>query len=395
MGDDRGCDRDERLDQVIAGILDEAGAADAVDRRRWLVRYPEFFDELSDFFADRDAIEAIAAPLRDIARAADEEWSSDWLAPPDHPENLGRLGEYEVISRLGQGGMGVVLKGFDAALNRYVAIKVLAPQWSSDAGARRRFTREARAAAAVSHPHVITIHAVGEWRGRPYLVMEYVTGASLQQRIEEAGPLELGELLRIGAQAASGLAAAHAQGLIHRDIKPGNIMLENELARVKITDFGLARAVDDTRLTQHGALAGTPPYMAPEQGPRRPARPPRRPVQPGERPVRHGHGPGGVPGRLDPRGHPPGLRRPARPHPGAEPRRPDVARRDRVGRPAWWPIRSTCDSGSWRRWTRAKRPRSGSPSGSSSQRGGFESSSRSGPGPVRSGPGPTREGASR
>jgi serine/threonine protein kinase len=266
MDDDRERDREERLDQVIADLLDEAEAAEALDRRRWLVRYPEFFDELSDFFADCDAIEAIAAPLRDIARAADEEWSFDWLAPPDHPENLGRLGEYEVIDRLGKGGMGVVFKGFDAGLNRYVAIKVLAPQWSSDAGARRRFTREAQAAAAVSHPHVITIHAVGEWQGRPYLVMEYVSGASLQQRIEEAGPLELRELLRIGAQAASGLAAAHAQGLIHRDIKPGNIMLENELARVKITDFGLARAVDDTRLTQHGALAGTPPYMAPEQG---------------------------------------------------------------------------------------------------------------------------------
>ncbi|WP_406695375.1 serine/threonine-protein kinase [Singulisphaera sp. Ch08] len=268
MRDDRVGDREERLDQVIAGILDEAESegVEAIDRRRWLVRYPEFFDELSDFFADRDAIEAIAAPLREIAATTDEEWSFDWLAPPDHPDNLGRLGEYEVIEPLGQGGMGVVFKAFDGGLNRYVAIKVLAPQWSSDAGARRRFTREARAAAAVSHPHVITIHAVGEWQARPFLVMEYVTGASLQQRLAESGPLELKELLRIGAQVATGLAAAHAQGLIHRDIKPGNIMLENELARVKITDFGLARAVDDTRLTQHGALAGTPTYMAPEQG---------------------------------------------------------------------------------------------------------------------------------
>ena len=232
--------REERLDRVIAEFLEQSATAPEADRRRWLAHYPEFFDELSDFFADRDAVEEITAPLRDLARAADDELDSDWLAPSEVPDHLGRLGPYEVVDRVGQGAMGVVFKGHDAALNRYVAIKALAPQWASDQAARRRFTREAQAAAAVTHPHVITIHAVGEWRGRPFLVMEFVTGISLQQRIDERGPLELKELLRIGMQVASGLAAAHAQGLIHRDIKPSNIMLENELARVKITDFGLA-----------------------------------------------------------------------------------------------------------------------------------------------------------
>jgi len=143
------------------------------------------------------------------------------------PDHLGRLGPYEVVDRVGQGAMGVVYKAQDAALNRYVAIKALAPQWASDQAARRRFTREAQAAAAVTHPHVITIYAVGQWRGRPFLVMEFVTGLSLQQRIDERGPLELKELLRIGVQVASGLAAAHAQGLIHRDIKPSNIVRSN------------------------------------------------------------------------------------------------------------------------------------------------------------------------
>jgi hypothetical protein len=257
--------REERLDRVIAEFLDESGTDSDADRRRWLARYPEFFDELSDFFADRDELEKLAAPLRELARAADADPDPDWLGPSEVPDHIGRLGPYEVVDRVGRGGMGVVYKGHDAALNRYVAIKGLAPQWASDPAARRRFTREAQAAAAVSHPHVITIHAVGEWRGRPFLVMEFVTGVSLQQRIDEHGPVELKELLRIGVQVASGLAAAHAQGLIHRDIKPSNIMLENELARVKITDFGLARAVDDTRLTQYGTLAGTPAYMAPEQ----------------------------------------------------------------------------------------------------------------------------------
>jgi len=257
--------REDRLNQVIAGFLDEVESNAAVDRRQWLARYPEFFDELSDFFADRDEVEKLAAPLRDVAQAAVRPLALDWLEPSEIPDHLGRLRAYEVLDWVGQGGMGVVFKGLDPALNRYVAIKVLAPQWSADSAARRRFTREAQAAAAISHPHVITIHAVGEWRGRPFLVMEFVTGGSLQQRIDEHGPLELKELLRIGVQVAAGLAAAHAQGLIHRDIKPSNIMLENELARVKITDFGLARAVDDTRLTQYGTLAGTPPYMAPEQ----------------------------------------------------------------------------------------------------------------------------------
>ncbi len=257
--------REERLDRVIAEFLDETATYPEADRRQWLTRYPEFFDELSDFFADRDEFEKLAAPLRDLARTAEADPDPDWLAPSEVPDHLGRLGPYEVVDRVGRGGMGVVYKGHDAALNRYVAIKGLAPQWASDPGARRRFTREAQAAAAVSHPHIITIHAVGEWRGRPYLVMEFLTGASLQHRIDEDGPIELKDLLRIGVQVASGLAAAHAQGLIHRDIKPSNIMLENELARVKITDFGLARAVDDTKLTQYGTLAGTPAYMAPEQ----------------------------------------------------------------------------------------------------------------------------------
>jgi hypothetical protein len=257
--------REERLDRVIAGFLDEVESNPAVDRRQWLARHPEFFDELSDFFADRDEVEKLAAPLRDAARSADRPLALDWLEPSEVPDHLGRLGAYEVVDWVGEGGMGVVFKGYEPALNRYVAIKVLAPQWSADSAARRRFTREAQAAAAISHPHVITIHAVGEWRGQPFLVMEFVTGGSLQQRIDEGGPIELKELLRMGVQVASGLAAAHAQGLIHRDIKPSNILLENELARVKLTDFGLARAVDDTRLTQLGTLAGTPAYMAPEQ----------------------------------------------------------------------------------------------------------------------------------
>ena len=161
--------------------------------------------------------------------------------------------------------MGIVLKAFDPALHRVVAIKVLAPQLATSGSARQRFAREARAAAAVRNEHVVAIHAVDEWKGLPYLVMQFIPGISLQERIDRTAPLDLTAILRIGMQTAAGLAAAHAQGLVHRDIKPANILLENGVERVKITDFGLARAVDDASLTQSGVVAGTPLYMAPEQ----------------------------------------------------------------------------------------------------------------------------------
>jgi len=194
-----------------------------------------------------------------------EEPALDILEPADEPGALGRFGPYVVLEVLGRGGMGVVLKALDPALHRLVAIKVMAPQLATSGSARRRFTREARAAASVSHDHVVSIHAVDEVRGLPFLVMPYIPGKSLQERIDATGPLALEEILRIGMQVAQGLAAAHAQGLIHRDIKPANILLENGVERVRITDFGLARAAADASLTQTGVVAGTPHYMAPEQ----------------------------------------------------------------------------------------------------------------------------------
>jgi Protein kinase domain len=188
-----------------------------------------------------------------------------FLAPSDKPGVLGRLGHYEVRELIGRGGMGVVLKAFDEQLHRVVAVKVMAAQLATNATARVRFTREARAAAAVAHDHVVTIHAVEEAGGLPYLVMQCVAGGSLQDRLDRAGPLGLAAVLRIGMQAASGLAAAHAQGLVHRDVKPANILLEDGVERVKLTDFGLARAAADASLSQSGMIAGTPQYMSPEQ----------------------------------------------------------------------------------------------------------------------------------
>ncbi|MFL5240690.1 MAG: SUMF1/EgtB/PvdO family nonheme iron enzyme [Gemmataceae bacterium] len=187
-----------------------------------------------------------------------------FLTPSPDPKHLGRLDNYAILEVVGQGGMGIVLKAFDEQLHRIVAVKVLAPQLATSASARRRFIREAQAAAAVCHDHVVTIHAVNAGTV-PYLVMQLVAGYSLQDKLEKSGALGLKEILRIGLQTAEGLAAAHKQGLVHRDIKPANILLENGVERVKITDFGLARAVDDASLTQSGVVAGTPQYMSPEQ----------------------------------------------------------------------------------------------------------------------------------
>jgi serine/threonine-protein kinase len=189
----------------------------------------------------------------------------DFLSPSEDPNKLGRLGSYEIESVIGRGGFGIVLKAFDPALNRYVAIKALSGTLVRSSAARKRFNHEAKAAAGVVHDHVIPIHHIDTSGPAPFLVMPFVMGRSLQERIDELGPLETKEVLRIAMQTAQGLAAAHAQGLVHRDVKPANILLENGVERVRITDFGLARAVDDASQTQSGYIAGTPQYMAPEQ----------------------------------------------------------------------------------------------------------------------------------
>jgi hypothetical protein len=188
-----------------------------------------------------------------------------YLGPPSHPEMLGRLGRYDIERVIGSGGMGVVLKAHDSELNRPIAIKVLAAHLAHVGAARERFAREGRAAAAVVHEHVVAIYNVESDGAMPFLVMQYVPGRSLQTRVDEDGPLGVEQVLRIGVQAAAGLAAAHRQGLVHRDVKPSNILLEDTVERAVLTDFGLARAMDDASLTQTGIVAGTPHYMSPEQ----------------------------------------------------------------------------------------------------------------------------------
>jgi serine/threonine protein kinase/formylglycine-generating enzyme required for sulfatase activity len=188
-----------------------------------------------------------------------------YLAPSDDASVIGRLGHYEIEQFLGRGAFGIVLAGRDLKLNRPVAIKVLAPELASTSPPRKRFLREARAAGSIRHQNVVSVYAVEE-EPIPYLVMERIDGATLQDWIDQRGPLEVHEVIRFGGQLLAGLAAAHAVGVVHRDIKPSNLLIEGEAGQLlKISDFGLARTVDDASLTQTGFTAGTPLYMSPEQ----------------------------------------------------------------------------------------------------------------------------------
>lgn len=189
----------------------------------------------------------------------------DFLAPTDALKSLGRLDGFEILGVIGCGAMGVVLKAYDRPLDRVIALKVMHPSLAASGTARQRFAREAKAAAGVLHVNVVAIHGVSTKCSLPYLVMPYLKGSSLQQRIDSDGPLSLSEILRIGSQLAAGLAAAHEEGLIHRDIKPANIMLDDGIENVVITDFGLARTIDDATMTRSGAITGTPEFMSPEQ----------------------------------------------------------------------------------------------------------------------------------
>ena len=188
-------------------------------------------------------------------------------ADPDSPaDRIG--GRYVLQERIGAGAMGAVWRGTDELLNRTVAVKELLASVPSGGGegleeARQRLQREARLGARLQHPHVISVFDVVVHDDRPWLVMEYLPSRSLATVLAERGPLPAREVAEIGRQVADGLAAAHAAGVVHRDVKPGNVLLAED-GRVKLTDFGVSRAVDDVQVTRTGLIAGTPAFLAPE-----------------------------------------------------------------------------------------------------------------------------------
>src|SRR5919197_6775259 len=176
-------------------------------------------------------------------------------------------GRYRLISRIGMGAMGVVWRAYDERLNRTVAVKklLLSPGLPEDEAveAVARCLREGRIAARLHHANAISVFDVVDEDGAPCLIMEYLPSKSLAMALSEHGPLDPYEVARIGALSASALVAAHAAGIVHRDIKPGNILLGDD-GSVKITDFGISRATDDVTVTKTGMIAGTPAYLAPE-----------------------------------------------------------------------------------------------------------------------------------
>ena len=174
-----------------------------------------------------------------------------------------RLGKYEIQAEIGRGGMGVVYRGYDPALQRVVAVKVLPPQLAMDPDFVRRFHREAVMAAQLKHPNIVTIHDVGEHEDFHFIVMEYLEGSPLDRWLT-SGLLGVDQVNRVVRQVADALDFAHKRGVVHRDIKPSNIMVSND-GHVTLMDFGLVRATEGTVLTMSGAVMGTPEYMAPEQ----------------------------------------------------------------------------------------------------------------------------------
>ena len=174
------------------------------------------------------------------------------------------LGQYHILEEIGRGGMAVVYRAYQPSLQRYVAIKVLPQQFTFDTTFVQRFQQEARAAARLEHPNIVTIHDVGEQQGIHYIVMQELHGLPLNKLIQQEGQMPLPRVARIVGQIASALDYAHSQGFVHRDIKPSNIIVEPD-DQATLTDFGIAKAMEGARLTRTGTVMGTPEYMSPEQ----------------------------------------------------------------------------------------------------------------------------------
>ena len=194
--------------------------------------------------------------------------SGDASRPRSNPNAwVGRhIGKYEITKVLGVGGMGVVLMGHDISIERDVAIKVLPAELSANQQALNRFLAEAKSAGKLNHPNAVTIYEIAQDGNDHFLVMEVVAGGSTEDQIEKSGAYSVSEATRIVIEACRGLAAAHKAGLVHRDIKPGNLLLTED-GTVKVSDFGLAKRTQNQalQLTQVGQIVGTPYYMSPEQ----------------------------------------------------------------------------------------------------------------------------------
>lgn len=251
--------RDARIGEILSDFADRRAAGQAESETELLAAHPDVADELRlhldvlrNLSPGQSRIDALIA--QGILRGTSD------------PQYVAELGPYRIKQFIGQGGMGIVLQAYEESLNRTVALKILRPDLAGDRAALARFTREAQAAAALRHPNIVTVHAVGEENGVHFLVMEFVDGPSLRDLIQQASPLSAETIATFFRDILSALARAHEAGLIHRDIKSSNILVDEANGAVKIADFGLARMQDSgTRMTTTGSILGTPEYMSPEQ----------------------------------------------------------------------------------------------------------------------------------
>src|ERR671936_3192195 len=173
-------------------------------------------------------------------------------------------GRYRLDAQIGAGGMSTVYRAFDTVLERPVAIKLLHREMSADSDQLERFRREARAVAQLSHPHIVGVIDAGEDEGRPYIVFEYVEGETLKERIRRMGRLPMDEAIAYAIEIARALDCAHSHNIVHRDVKPQNVLIDSE-GSAKVTDFGIARSLRDDGLTADGRVLGTTDYVSPEQ----------------------------------------------------------------------------------------------------------------------------------
>ncbi len=258
-----------RIGRIMSDLQDRRRRGEFIDEEQILAENADLTDDLRPHLATLQQLQSGESSLTRLLRQG-------ILLPSSDPHYLATFGDYQIIDYIGHGGMGVVLKAFDEQLRRIVAIKLLRNDLADHDLAKARFLREARAAAALSHPNIVSVFVVGEHDGSHFIAMEYVDGPSLSQVIRKTGPLSAETIRTLFAQLLQGLAAAHGAGLIHRDIKSANLLLENGrielkdggggIGTLKIADFGLARITTaQTRLTIDRQCLGTPEYMSPEQ----------------------------------------------------------------------------------------------------------------------------------
>ena len=280
VGDCESCQ--SKIQDLAAGempveslVAESATALPEKDSAYWIVRESLSHQLPGDLSRTKlHSTQASEVEVPDVNRfdpqSSSTELTSDELAfldPSDDPAYVGCLQDFKIVRMIGRGGMGVVLEAFDPHLHRTVAIKVLNARFQRDKAAIGRFCREGRSAASISHEHVVPMYQVArvEEGEIAFLVMQLIDGKTLDECLQEQSPMAADEVARIGMQIAAGLSAAHSNGLVHRDIKPGNVLIEKSTGRVKLTDFGLAMNDTDVKLTQTGTLVGTALYMSPEQ----------------------------------------------------------------------------------------------------------------------------------